>query len=114
MKIKELVEILPCEVICGSDHLDTQIDYGFASDLMSDVLTLQQSNLLLLTGLSNLQSVRTAEMADIKCIMLVRDKHPSEDMIELAEESDIVILRYSSSMFKACGILYNSGLKPVY
>lgn len=114
MKIRELVGVFPCEVVCGSEHLDTQIDFGFASDLMSDVLTLQQSNLLLLTGLSNLQSIRTAEMADIKCILLVRGKHPSEDMIELAIENDIVILRYNGSMFKACGLLYNSGLKPVY
>ncbi|MDD4847385.1 MAG: hypothetical protein PHR53_01275 [Bacteroidales bacterium] len=114
MKIRELIEVLHCEVVCGTDFLDTEINFGFASDLMSDVLTLQQSNLLLLTGLSNLQSIRTAEMADIKCIMLVRDKHPSEEMIELANDNDIVILRYSSSMFKACGILYNAGLKPVY
>lgn len=114
MKIKELIDVLSCNIICGAEHCDTEIDYGFASDLMSDVLTLQQSNLLLLTGLSNLQSIRTAEMADIKCILLVRGKNPSDDMIALAKDNDIVILRYNGSMFKACGILYNAGLKPVY
>lgn len=114
MKISDLIRELKCEVVCGSDYLGETIDYCFASDLMSDVLTLNPHNLLMLTGLCNTQSIRTAEMADIKCIMFVRGKKPTDEMIELAKESEIVIIRYEGSMFKACGILYNLGLKPIY
>ncbi|PID95617.1 MAG: hypothetical protein CSA94_00630 [Bacteroidetes bacterium] len=81
---------------------------------MSDVLTLQTDNLLLITGLSNIQTIRTAEMADINVIMIVRNKKISEDMIALANENDITLLQCEYSLFKTTGILYNNGLEPVY
>ncbi len=47
---------------------------AFGSDLMSDVLTLEDHDLLLITGLANPQTIRTAEMADIKMIIIARGK----------------------------------------
>lgn len=115
MKISEVINILGCKVISGFDFIeDAFIETAFSSDLMSDVLTLDESNVLLLTGLCNLQSIRTAEMAEIKCILFVRDKRPTQEMISLATENDMILLEYPGSMFKASGLLYNAGVQPVY
>ncbi len=81
---------------------------------MSDVLTLDEDNILLITGLSNVQLVRTAEMADIEVVLLARNKIASDEMLEVANENDLIILQTPYSIFRVSGILYKNGLNPVY
>ena len=114
MKIKEVVEVLNAKVVSGYNLLDAEVEYCFASDLMSDVLTLQTDNLLLLTGLANLQTIRTSEMSDITKIIFVRKKRATDEMIRLAAENDTILIECDYSMFKTSGILFSAGLKPVY
>lgn len=114
MKIKEVVELLNARVVSGLHLLESEVEYCFASDLMSDVLTLESDNLLLLTGLANLQTIRTSEMSDINKIIFVRRKKATDEMIRLAAENDIILIECDYSMFRSAGILYNAGLKPVY
>ncbi len=98
---------------CGEIENKT-IEYGFGSDLMSDVLTLEDKTPLLITGLSNIQVIRTAEMADLSAILIVRNKQVTKEMVELAKENDIVLMSTSLSLFKVCGILYKHGLKSIF
>ncbi len=114
MKIAEIVGILEANIVCGTNSANDEIKYGFSSDLMSDVLTLDVENMLLITGLANIQTVRTAEMSDIKCIAFVRNKKASDEILELAIENGMVIIESPFSLFKASGLLYSAGLKPVY
>lgn len=114
MKIKEVSSLLNARIVCGAHRLEESVIYGFGSDLMSDVLTLDSIDLLLITGLANVQTIRTAEMADIHFVLFVRNKKVTEEMIELAKENNLVILESPYSLFKASGILFSNGLKPVY
>ncbi len=99
MKVEEICSVLNCELICGSHRDDHEVSHAFASDLMSDVLTVNCDSLLLITGLSNLQTIRTAEMSDINCILFVRNKSVTPEMKKLAEElgrdalTDLAIVR---------------------
>ncbi len=114
MKIKDIAEVLGAQVITGDNRLEQYVEYAFASDLMSDVLTLDRENIVLITGLSNLQAVRTAEMADISTIIIGRNKKVSPEMRILAFENDIVVLECRFSLFKIAGELYKAGIHPVY
>lgn len=114
MKLREIVEIVQGKVVCGENHLDQEVKMGFASDLMSDVLTLLEDDILLITGLSNNQAVRTAEMSDISNILLVRNKQPSQAMIDMAKELDIALITTPFSLFRVSGLLYAHGLESVY
>ena len=114
MKINEIVSIIGGKVICGEAMLDVEVKKGFASDLMSDVLTLDTDNVLLITGLANLQAVRTAEMSDISCVVIARNKKVSEEMAELAKECNIILIECAGSVFKTAGKLYGAGIKPVF
>lgn len=114
MTIQEISDTLTAKVICCKDFIHRDIEYGFASDLMSDVLTLDTENLVLITGLCNLQTIRTAEMADINCIVFVRGKKVLPEMRLLAYELDLVLLECPFSLFKTISMLHDSGLKPVY
>ncbi|MEI6060423.1 MAG: hypothetical protein WCR72_06915 [Bacteroidota bacterium] len=114
MKLKDVAIILNAEVICGKHKLEREVHAVFASDLMSDVLTIDSEKLLLLTGLVNIQTIRTSEMSDIQNIVLVRNKKATPEMIAMAEENGIVVMQCSYSMYKSCGLLYQNGVNPVY
>ena len=110
MTLNQAKEILEAKVITGLDNLETEVKIGCASDLMSDVLIFNKPESLLLTGLTNLQVVYTAEMADIKAICFVRGKTLDEKTIELAKDKNIILLMTHLPMFESCGRLYKKGL----
>jgi len=112
MTLSEICEALSCEAFTGEGQLDIKIEYGCASDLMSDVLAFSQPGALLLTGLVNAQTIHTAFIAEIKAIVFVRGKKPDNEVIALAKEKKIPLLGTPFSMFEACGILYKKGLVP--
>ena len=111
MKIKKIQKILDAELICGDSFLDNEVFTACGSDMMSDVLAFVKEQAVLLSGLVNPQVIRTAEMMDMKCIVFVRGKRPDMDMIELAQQRDIVLMCTKLEMFTACGLLYKNGLK---
>ena len=110
MKISEIMELLKADVVCGEEMLDKEVYSACGSDMMSDVLAYVKDQAVLLTGLVNPQVVRTAEMMDMICIVFVRSKSPTEEMISLAKESGIVLLKTRKRMYEACGKLYACGL----
>lgn len=114
MTPNDIVQLLGAACICGEEHLEAPIRHAFAADLMSDVLRLNTEHMLLITGMANLQVIRTAEMSDIPFILFVRDKKVTPEMKELAQENGILLLQCKQSMFKVCGELYKAGLPPVY
>ena len=110
MKISTIQELLEAEVVCGEEYLDHEVHSACGSDMMRDVLAYVKDQAVLLTGLVNPQVIRTAEMMDMMCVVFVRSKSPSEEMIRLAKESDMVILKTKKRMYEACGRLYVGGL----
>lgn len=110
MKISNIKELLNAQVICGEDMLDRDVFSACGSDMMSDVLAYVKDQAVLLTGLVNSQVIRTAEMMDMVCIVFVRSKQPTQEMIELAKESDMVVLTTDMRLYEACGQLYINGL----
>ncbi len=110
MKISKIQELLCADVACCEENLEHHVYSACGSDMMSDVLAFVKDQAVLITGLVNSQVIRTAEMMDMVCVVLVRSKLPTPEMIELAEESGIVILTSKKRMYDACGILYSNGL----
>lgn len=110
MKISKICELLDAEVICGEELLGKHVYSACGSDMMSDVLAYVKNQAVLLTGLVNPQVVRTSEMMDMVCIVFVRSKRPTEEMIELAKEHGLVLLGTKMRMYEACGKLYTNGL----
>ena len=110
MKMSKIVELLNAKVLCGEELLENEVHSACGSDMMSDVLAFVKDQAVLLTGLVNLQVVRTAAMMDMLCIVFVRGKNPTEDIIEFAKDNGIVILASEERMYPACGKLYANGL----
>ena len=110
MKVSEIATITSADMVCGAEKSDLKIDSAFGSDMMSDVLAFVNDQAVLLTGLVNAQVIRTAEMMDMRCVVFVRSKQPTPDMLALAEECGIVVLTSKKRMYEACGLLYSNGL----
>ncbi|RCX08172.1 DRTGG domain-containing protein [Anaerobacterium chartisolvens] len=110
MKIFEVVKILKADVLTGTENMEMEVFSVCGSDLMSDVMAYVKENVLLLTGLANIQVIRTAEMMDIKAIAFVRGKKPDQAMLELAGEKGIIVMTTRDPMFISCGKLYSAGI----
>ncbi len=110
MKIREIMTLLQADVVCGEDQLDKDVISACCSDMMSDVLAYVKDQGVLLTGLVNSQTIRTAGMMDMLCIVFVRDKRPTEGMIDLARENGIVLMHTALRAYEASGRLYHAGL----
>ncbi len=110
MTLQEIKEILNAQVIVAPQDPRMEVKMACGCDLMSDVLAFAKEDALLLTGLTNLQVVRTAEMANIKALVFVRGKEPSRETIALAMEKKIPIMLTDLPLYEACGQLYRYGL----
>ena len=86
-----------------------------AGDLLSDMLAFYQitthNNTLLITGLNNIQVIRTAEIIDFFTIIFVRGKQPSSEALQSATEIGILLLVTRLSLYETCGILYSAGFR---
>jgi predicted transcriptional regulator len=110
MKLKDIERILEAKIITGAGQMERDIGMACGSDLMSDVLAFVKAESLLLTGLTNPQVVRTAEMADLAAVCFVRGKQPDSVTIEMAESKGIPLLTTPLPMFESCGRLWKQGL----
>ena len=102
--------MLEAKVLCCEENLGKHVYSACGCDLMSDVLAYVKDQAVLLTGLINSQVIRTAVMMDMLCIVFVRSKEPSEEMLTLARESGIVVMTTEKRLYEACGLLYSNGL----
>ena len=112
LKIREVKELVSADIANGENRLDEEVYSAFGSDMMSEVLAYVQDQGVLLTGLVNEQIIRTASMMNMSCIIMVRGKLPSPEMIKMAKEENMVLLLTKLTLYEASGILYTNGLNP--
>ncbi|MBO4848990.1 MAG: hypothetical protein J5586_07560 [Clostridia bacterium] len=110
MKISQVAEILEAQVLTGEDKLDLEVHSACGSDMMSDVLAYVKDQGILLSGLINVQVIRTLLMMDMNCVVFVRGKMPPAGIVDFAEENGVVVLQTELPMFESCGRLYAAGL----
>lgn len=111
MTLEEVLRIIEGKLISADADLSQEVAMACGADLMSDVLAFTHAGTLLMTGLTNPQVVRTAEMAGIVAIVFVRGKLPPLETIALAEEKGIPLLASKYTMYETCGRLYQTGLR---
>ena len=111
MKICEIQKLLNAEVLTCKNDLDRDVRSACGSDMMSDVLAYVKDQAVLLTGLLNPQVIRTAMMMDMQCVVFVRGKRPTPDVLALAESCKMTVLTTNERLYTACGKLYEAGLR---
>ncbi len=111
MTLTEVLALIDGRAVSAHTDLNQEVRMACGADLMSDVLAFSHAGTLLMTGLTNPQVVRTAEMAGVQAIVFVRGKYPPPETISLAEEKSIPLLASRYTMYETCGRLYAAGLE---
>jgi len=110
MQLRDVKGILEAELLWEPVDLSMEIGQVAAADLMSDVLNLSPGGELLITGLTNLQAILTAEMAEIKVLVFCRGKYPDDEVIAAAKKKGIPLLATRLYMYESCARLAMRGL----
>ena len=110
MNLSEIIELVDGMVLNPEVDLNIKIRGGCGADLMSDVLASSQPKAVLLTGLTNPQVVRTAQIAEIRAIIFVRGKQPQSETLNIATQEQIPLISSPFGMFELCGRLHRAGL----
>jgi len=111
--LQDIRSLLQCEVLTGEDSLGEDVTQVVASDGMSEILAFARSKELMVTGLTNIQSIRTADIAGVSAVVYCRGKVPEETVVEFARQKRIPVLITKMGMFDICGVLYDRGLTGV-
>jgi predicted transcriptional regulator len=110
MNLAKIIKLADGTLLTPDLDVDIEIRGGYGADLMSDVLAFSQSDSVLLTGLTNPQVVRTAQMAEFCAIIFVRGKKPQPETLSLAKQEDMPLISSPYGMFELSARLHRAGL----
>jgi len=113
MKVKELVEKLNLEVKCSLESLEGEVHFGYASDLLSDVLANSNEGDVWITLQIHPNVVAIASMKGLSGIILVNGREPEEETVKKAENENIPIMVSSLPAFELIGRLYTLGIHGI-
>jgi hypothetical protein len=110
MKLKDLAERLGWELKTRNVPLEAEVQSGYSSDLLSDVLANSIEGDLWVTRQTHLNIVAIAVMRDLSGILLANGAEPDPDTLEKAAEKMVPIFRTTLPTFEVVGRLYQLGV----
>jgi hypothetical protein len=110
MKLKDLAECLGWELKTRNVPLEAEVQTGYSSDLLSDVLANSIEGDLWVTRQTHLNIVAIAVMRDLSGILLANGAEPDPDTLEKAAEKMVPIFRTTLPTFEVVGRLYQLGV----
>ncbi len=113
MNLSEIVERLDLEVRAGHSALKNEVQGGYASDLISDVIAHGQEGDLWVTLQTHHNTVAVASMKVLAGVVLVNGREPEADTLQKAKEENIALLVSALPAFELIGRLYNLGLSGI-
>lgn len=106
MKIREAAAALGCEIVQG-DFEDVELEGGYTSDLLSDVMAHARAGSALVTIQAHKNTVAVAVLAGLPAIVVCNSRPVPEDMVQACRDEGIAILRTAESQFTVSGKLYS-------
>ena len=107
MKVKDIVEKLNLKVCSGAQGLEHEIEGGYTSDLLSDVMGNADENHVWVTLQTHKNIMAIASLKELAAVVLVKGLEPDEDTAEQSNEEGIPILSSDKEAFELTGELYS-------
>jgi hypothetical protein len=79
----------------------TQVEVGFTSDLLSDIMANAPARSVLVTLQSHLNTLAVASLAGVHAIVLCSGRAAPPDMLEAARREGILLLQTSDNQYQA-------------
>ncbi len=93
-------------VFCGEENLETEIQGGYVSDLLSDVMGFAKEGNVWVTLQTHKNVIAIASLKELACVLLVKGNKPDDDMLEQAKEEGIPVLGTTEQTFETAGRIY--------
>ena len=107
MLVKDLINNLKLELICGENGVNNKVMGGYSSDLLRDVMGRAQEGQVWITLQTHKNIMAVASLKDLSAIILTKNAKPDKDTIDASEKENIPILSTNDSAFEISGKLYN-------
>lgn len=111
MTMIEVAEVLRAEVLVKGEGVHKAIRHVVASDLMSDVLLVDEEDMLLLTSLASDQVLRTAQIVGAVGVVVVNGKPLPSSMVNVANDLHMSLATCKASKYDAC-VAVHAALNP--
>lgn len=105
MRISELSSGFGFECLQDS-YEDTDLQDGYSSDLLSDVMAKAAEDSVLITIQAHKNTVAVASLVGIRAIVLCNARPILDDMVEVAKTEGIALFRTDRNQFQVAGLLY--------
>ncbi len=99
----EVIKALSAQILVGSS--DFKVKNFSAADLLSDILTTSKEDVVILTGHTSANAIRTAITVGAMGVVIVRGKKALPESIETAREYGMPLAATPIKMFESCIIL---------
>lgn len=106
MTVQDLVNELHLTVFCGQENLNREIQGGYTSDLLSDVMGFATEGQLWITLQTHQNVLAIAMHKKLVAILLVNGNEPDSDMLASAKEAFFPILGTTFPAFEITGKAY--------
>ncbi|MDD4016388.1 MAG: hypothetical protein PHV28_00455 [Kiritimatiellae bacterium] len=102
MTVIEVAEAIKADVLVKGESCHKAVRHVVASDLMSDVLLVDEEDLLLLTSLASDQVLRTAQIVGAVGVILVNGKPMPSSMVNVANDLRMTLAICPLAKYDAC------------
>jgi hypothetical protein len=111
MNVAEAIQSVEGTITAGSSAVDREIQGGYASDLLSDVMGNSREGDIWITMQKHVNVVAVAQLNNLAAIVLVNGRKPEPDTVVRADEIGVPIISTPLQAFEAIGILFSQGVR---
>jgi hypothetical protein len=102
MTFSQVVDKIGGTNVASGEGKDLAVRHVMASDLMSDVLLVDEENMLLLTSLASDQVLRTAQIVGAVGVIVVNGKALPSSMASVARDLHMALATVPLTKYEAC------------
>ena len=108
MKVRDVATTLGLEILTGDVNLDREVQGGYTSDLLSDVIGNIDEGSAWITIQRHINILGVAKLKDVPAIIIPRGLSLDDQVVAKAREEGVAILRGQASAFELSGLLYKA------
>lgn len=113
MIVEEMVTVLQATVVAGAEKLGNEISGGYASDLLSNVMSQAKNGRVWVTMHGHQNVIAVASLLGLSAVIITGQGKPDQQTIHKADEEGIPLLVTELPAFEVVGLLYSKGVSGI-
>lgn len=106
MQVKDIIKSLNLKVFSGEAGLENEVQGGYVSDLLSDVMGNADAGSIWITLQNHKNVMAISSLKELAAVILVKGIEPEVDTAAQSNQEGIPVLGTNLSTFEVAGKLY--------